>query len=249
MTVSQVSAVLQRVLAAKRGDHPLVLGLCGSQGSGKTTLAQALQAELSARGLSVAVLSLDDLYLSSAERGRLAREVHPLLQTRGVPGTHDVDLGLDVIQQLVSAASTDPTRIPRFDKALDEPRPAEHWDEFQGRADVVIFEGWCVGAAPQSESELVEPINELERVSDPDGQWRRYVNHQLAGRYKILFAMLDSLILLRAPSFEVVFEWRREQERKLAAAIEPSADSKIMSDERAAALHHALRAAHPAHPQ
>ena len=232
MTVSQVSAVLQRVLAAKRGDEPLVLGICGSQGSGKTTLAEALRAELSdLRGLSVAVLSLDDLYLSSAARVRLSQEVHPLLRTRGVPGTHDVDLGLDVIQRLVSSTSTGITRIPRFDKALDEPRPVECWDEFRGRADVVIFEGWCVGAVPQSESALVAPINELERVSDPDGRWRRYVNYQLAGRYKTLFAMLDSLLLLCAPSFEIVFEWRQEQERKLASATALSGRGKIMSDD------------------
>src|SRR6185437_8649015 len=78
-------------------DGPLVLGLCGAQGSGKSILARSLADRFASRGRRVAVLSLDDLYLTKAERSRLAQEVHPLLGTRGVPGTHDVALGLQIL--------------------------------------------------------------------------------------------------------------------------------------------------------
>ena len=216
-------------------DAPMVLGICGSQGSGKSTLARVLKSVLQeAHGLSVAVLSIDDLYLSRAERARLAREVHPLLQTRGVPGTHDVALGIEVIRRLLSAASGDITPLPRFDKAVDEPCAREHWEGFRGPADLVIFEGWCVGSVPEAQSALAQPINALERDEDPDGRWRRYVNEQLAGPYQALFGLLNRLLMILAPGFETVFEWRREQERKLEAkvAVAPaSIPRRIMSDD------------------
>jgi D-glycerate 3-kinase len=167
--------------------------------------------------LSVAVLSLDDLYISREARARLSSAVHPLLATRGVPGTHDVELGLRVVRELLSAAPTACTRIPRFDKLTDEPRPDSAATSFTGRADIVIFEGWCVGARPQDTAQLAAPVNALERDADGDGRWRRYVNEQLAGRYQQLFSMIDLLVMLRAPRFESVTAWRQQQERELAA--------------------------------
>jgi D-glycerate 3-kinase len=246
MTVSQISALMQRVFVEERipvgaaeslakpyglviehvvrarREHgaSLVLGICGSQGSGKSTMTRVLEAALTeAHGYSVANLSLDDLYLSTADRARLAREVHPLLRTRGVPGTHRLEEGIALIDRLTSAKAGDRTRMPRFDKSQDEPRAASLCDEFQGRADVVILEGWCVGARPQADEALVEPVNELERTEDGQGRWRRYVNAQLAGPYASLFSRLHRLLMLRAPGFDVVLEWRRQQERKLAARL------------------------------
>jgi D-glycerate 3-kinase len=233
---AQYDEIITAVLAARsRHAAPMVLGICGSQGSGKSTLARVLRAVLQdSRSLSVAVLSIDDLYLSRAERGRLAREVHPLLQTRGVPGTHDIALGIDVIRRLLSAAPGDITRLPRFDKAVDEPVASEHWEVFRGRADLVIFEGWCVGSVPEAQAALAQPINALERDEDPGGHWRRYVNEQLAGPYQGLFGLLNRLLMIQAPGFEAVFEWRREQERKLEATLStaPAASARrIMSDD------------------
>lgn len=231
------SKLLDEIAAMARArSKPMVLGLCGSQGSGKSTLARRIKQELDElERCSVAVLSLDDLYLPSSQRARLAREVHPLLRTRGVPGTHDVALGVSTIRKLLSASANDVTRIPRFDKARDEPWPPELWAEWRGAADIVLFEGWCVGAVPQDERTLAEPVNELESEEDRDGRWRHYVNDQLRGPYRELFGLVDRLVMLHAPGFEVVFEWRRQQERELAAASaragagEPLA-SKIMDD-------------------
>ncbi|HEY1750067.1 MAG TPA: kinase [Caulobacteraceae bacterium] len=207
--------VAARIAAAAAGQGaPLIAGLTGAQGSGKSTLAEQLPARLAARGLRAVVLALDDLYLPKAARRRLAREVHPLLATRGVPGTHDVALGLEVLASLGRAGAT---RIPRFDKGADERLPPSQWTSFEGPAEVIVFEGWCVGARPQPPAALAAPVNELERTRDPDGVWRAFVNDALAGPYRALFDPIGFQALLLAPGFDVVLGWREQQEHKLIA--------------------------------
>jgi len=203
------------VRRARALDAPLLVGLCGSQGSGKSTMAAFLRALLDAQGLPTAVISIDDLYLDLPDRERLAAEVHPLLRTRGVPGTHDVALGHQVIDRLFAAGPGERTAIPRFDKSTDSRLPPERWDQFAGPARVVILEGWCIGATPQAPSALARPVNGLEAEEDRDGAWRAHVNEALAQDYARLFARIDLLVFLRAPSFDCVFEWRQLQERKL----------------------------------
>lgn len=209
--------IIAAAVARWRDEHrpgvPLVVGLCGPQGAGKSTIAAAI----AARAGTTTLLSLDDLYLGPAARARLAAEVHPLLATRGVPGTHDVALGVAVLAALQGG---EPVALPRFDKATDAPRPVTDWP-LAGPVDVVLFEGWCVGAVAQDAVALVDPINALERDADPDGTWRRFVNAQLAGPYRTLFAPLDRLILLRPPDFDTVVGWRQEAERKSAGPMTP----------------------------
>ncbi len=167
-------------------DRTLVLGLNGAQGTGKSTLARLLARLLERiHGLRAAVLSLDDLYLTAEERAHRAAAIHPLLATRGVPGTHDVDLGIRTIRAFREAK---PLAIPRFDKARDDRAPVSTWPRWEGACDVVIFEGWCVGARPQRADELQEPVNGLERLEDPTGDWRWYVNRELGGPYQALFS-------------------------------------------------------------
>lgn len=210
-----IRELIEDITARLSGSTPLVIGLCGSQGSGKSTLATALHDAWSERGLSVAVISIDDLYFTRDERKRIAADVHPLLQTRGVPGTHDVALGIDLLQRLKAAAPDALTPLPRFDKTRDDRAPAEAWDVFKGRPDVIVLEGWCVAARPQESAALREPINALERLEDAEGCWRNYVNEQLSGVYRDLFGAIDYLVFLKAPTFDVVFSWRKEQEQKL----------------------------------
>jgi D-glycerate 3-kinase len=207
---------------AARADA-LLVGLCGPQGSGKSTLVEALQRDLAERGLRAAVLSIDDVYLPRAERRRLARDVHPLLATRGPPGTHDIDLAVRVIDDLLAGRTL---ALPRFDKAADDRLPATAWPVFEGPADVVLFEGWCVGAAPEDAQALIAPVNDLERDEDRDGRWRAYVNTALRA-YQTLFARMDLLIQLRPPGFETVLAWRRQQEAQLRAE---RAGQGVMSD-------------------
>ena len=225
---SAVDLVLEAIDGRMIGDppRPLVIGICGAQGSGKSTLCGEVAARLRVAGHRVAVLSIDDLYLTLSAREHLAREVHPLLRTRGVPGTHDVGLGLAVLDRLAGAGET---LIPRFDKARDDRRPAGEWERFSGSADVILFEGWCVGAQPESEAALAAPINAIEAEEDRDGRWRHAANSALAGPYQSLFARIDLLILLAAPGFDIVRHWRTEQEQRLRAASS-RAGTHIMAD-------------------
>jgi D-glycerate 3-kinase len=203
----------------RQSGRSLAIGINGSQGSGKSTLADFLTVLLKEAGLNCAILSIDDLYLTRSQRQQLATAVHPLLATRGVPGTHDVQLGIDVIKQLLSGSADTQTPLPRFNKAIDDRFPQSDWPVYHGRADIVILEGWCVGARPQTAVALHSSVNELEANEDPDGVWRQYVNTMLANEYQTLFRLLDWQIMLAAPSFDCVYAWRKEQEAKLAARI------------------------------
>jgi D-glycerate 3-kinase len=217
-----------------QGVRPLVLGLCGAQGSGKSTLAAALAEDLAGRGMTCAVLSLDDLYLTRTERERLAREVHPLLQTRGPPGTHDTRLGIEVLDALKAGTAA---RLPRFAKAKDNRCDPSAWPEVAGQCEVVLFEGWCVGARAQEAGALEPPVNALEALEDPDGRWRRFVNEALAGPYQALFARIDRPVLLQAPGFDVVMDWRLEQEEELRARS-PNAPGLMGRDQVARFIQH-----------
>jgi len=197
--------------------QPIVVGIHGAQGTGKSTLTLFLrEILLRHRNRSTANFSLDDIYLTRAEREDLAERVHPLFKTRGVPGTHDVALGQQVLNRLRSAAPEDATPIPAFDKSRDDRVPRDQWSVFGGRAEVILLEGWCLDARPEKDSALDDPINRLEANEDPDSLWRSYVNDQLKGEYRQFFDEIDFLVMLKAPSMECVLEWRRLQEQKLA---------------------------------
>src|SRR5262249_13188387 len=152
---------------------------------GKSTAADAVARQLEAQGLAVAILSLDDLYLAHERRLALARQIHPLFATRGVPGTHDVELGIAVVDRLRAGA---PTPLPPSDKATDTSLPPSAWPASAAKVDVVLFEGWCVGARPQRDEDLAHPVNRLEAEEDEGAVWRRAVNNALAGPYQALFA-------------------------------------------------------------
>ena len=204
-------------LADHREDNrTLVVGLCGGQGSGKSTLTAFLNLVWSAMDVRSAGFSLDDIYLTRTERLRLAETVHPLFATRGVPGTQDVQLGIQTIDRLCHSDGTDTVPIPRFDKSIDDRAPQPSWTCQRGPVDILIFEGWCVGARPWQGSE--EPINALERDEDPKGTWREYINSELAGPYQDLFGRLDKLVMLKVPDMECVLAWRTQQEQQLRAS-------------------------------
>lgn len=232
-TVRTVCEPLAASIADAAQGLGFTVGVCGTQASGKSTLTAVVARLLRDRGLTVAVLSIDDLYLTRAERARLAAEIHPLFATRGVPGTHDVALGLEVLDALKGAGEV---ALPSFDKSADDRRPVADWPRVQAPVDVVLFEGWCVGARPQPPADLAQPLNALERDEDPQGVWRTHANEALAGPYQALFDRLDLFVLLQAPSFEVVLDWRREQERKLRERLarEGAGASKAMGDKAVA---------------
>lgn len=189
---------------------PPILGIAGSQGCGKSTLAHEV-----AERFGGATLSLDDVYLTKAERADLAARMHPLFATRGPPGTHDLGLLHRLVDRLSSAGPGDRTPLPRFDKLTDDRAPEADWTVVQGRLKVIVLEGWCLGATPQAAMALVASINALEAEQDADGLWRRAINDVLARDYGPLHARLDALIFLKAPAFDAVLDWRCEQEAGL----------------------------------
>ncbi|MDX1589022.1 MAG: hypothetical protein R3296_08800 [Oleiphilaceae bacterium] len=196
--------------------QPLMLAMGGAQGTGKTTMARALALVLErCFATSACVLSLDDFYRSRRERADLGRGLHPLLATRGVPGTHDVDLLARTLERLRTADSQDRIRLPRFDKHRDDQAPPQQQRSISGRPDIVILEGWCLGARPQTTAQLERPVNELEALEDPDGRWRRYVNDQLAGPYQDLLNAMDYRLHLAAPDWQAIRRWRWQQEKQL----------------------------------
>ena len=205
------------------GKDALLVGVSGCQGSGKSTATALLAALLKAEGIRTATVSLDDFYFGRAQRSALAAQYHPLFCTRGVPGTHDIALANATIEALNGRAPQPgaPVPLPRFDKASDEPRPRELWPLVEPAeaggpcVDAIILEGWCVGAAPQSEDKLASPCNALEEQEDPDGLWRGHANACLKHSYQPLFTRLDTLIYLAAPNFACVERWRNRQEERL----------------------------------
>lgn len=206
------------LLIAKRRQHasrPLFVGINGAQGTGKSTLASLLVNLCRANELRAVALSIDDFYFGKSQRGELARTIHPLLATRGVPGTHDQQSLIQTLQQLNSARANDSVPLPAFNKATDDCLPAGQCRHSYGPVDLIFLEGWFVGARPQTEAELQQPVNALEQLEDPQKIWRNYVNTQLGLGYQQVFASIDVLVMLHAPGFEQVLEWRNLQEEKL----------------------------------
>ena len=207
----QLMGLIQGWITTKSQNHPVpLIGIGGSQASGKSTLAKA-----AAEAFGAVSLSLDDVYLTKAERLAMASAVHPLFAVRGAPGSHDLSLLEGVVKTLSHAGPKDRTALPAFDKLADDRLPRGDWPVFEGRPTAILIEGWCMGAGPIAAEALVKPVNSLEAEHDPQGIWRRYWNTVLGDTYQHLFRQLDALLFLRAPDFGVVLDWRCEQEADL----------------------------------
>ncbi len=203
-----------------------IIGLSGGQGSGKSTISKILKIILKEKyKLETAIFSIDDFYKTINQRKVMAKIVHPLFSVRGVPGTHDTGLLHDCIKRL-RKKNFKKVMIPRFDKSIDNRLPREKWQIIKKKPDVIIFEGWCVGATPQKNKDLIKPINLLEKEKDKKKIWRSKVNNELKRKYKKIFNLLDLIIFLKVPSFKHVFKWRLLQENKLKLS---SKGRKIMS--------------------
>jgi D-glycerate 3-kinase len=220
-----VDAVLARLLHRETGERPWLVGLSGLQGSGKSTLAAQLVQRARAEGVYALGVSIDDFYFGRSVRLRLARTVHPLLATRGVPGTHDLALLQRTLHDFRRASAMRPARVPRFDKGRDTRLPPSRWQRVTRPPELVILEGWCIGVTAEPAHALRRPLNLLERDEDRDARWRTWVNAQLEQDYTALWQRLDRLVLLQAPRFSVVGNWRDQQERALRRRDAPHAMS------------------------
>ena len=151
-----------------------------------------------------------------------------MLLTRGVPGTHDINMMLSFFKN-VKSKKFKRLKLPTFNKAIDDRFSKKHWYDLKVRPDVVIFEGWCVGAKSEKNNTLKKTINSMEKAKDQKQIWRKYVNQQLKLKYKNLYSQLNCLIYLRAKNFSLLQKWRLKQERKLWIKSKIKSNLKIMS--------------------
>ena len=202
---------------AEASSRPIIVGLNGAQGSGKSTLSQYLSQMMPMQlGVDCHVLSIDDFYLSKAKRKKLAASVHPLLAIRGVPGTHDVPRLLDALAGFIEPAVQSVT-VPIFDKLKDDRTRRVHKIQKSAKPTIVLFEGWCVGIPAQRQLALSVPASSFEFSNDNNGVWRSYVNERLGADYADVFKLLDRLSMLKPTCFEAVYDWRVDQEIRLVA--------------------------------
>ena len=207
-----------------------IVGLSGGQGSGKTTISSIISIILRKYfKLNVFTISIDDFYKTKKERLLLSKKIHPLLLTRGVPGTHDINRMLDFFKK-VKEKKFRPVKLPKFNKAIDERYNKKLWYSLKKRPDIIIFEGWCVGAKPEKNSTLKKSVNSMEKLKDKKLTWRRYVNKQLKSKYKQLYDQLNCLLYIQSNNFSLLRKWRVKQEKKLRLKNKRSNKLKIMSD-------------------
>ncbi len=208
---------------------PYFVGLAGGQGTGKTTTSSLIKIILSKYfNLNVFKISIDDFYKTRKERISLSKRVHPMLLTRGVPGTHDINMMLNFFKKS-KIKKFKRLKLPTFNKAIDDRFGKKYWYDLKRKPDVIIFEGWCVGAKSETNSTLKKTINLMEKTKDQNQIWRKYVNDQLKTKYRKLYSQLNCLIYLKAKNFSLLQKWRLKQERKLWIKSKKNSNTKIMS--------------------
>lgn len=209
------SFIINQLKLHKPSDKPLFVGFNGVQGVGKTTLvSQLLEILTNVHRLKVVVLSIDDLYLTHADQVSLASRFkeNPLLQHRGVPGTHDLELAKIVV--LESLLHGKATKIPIYDKALfngqGDRLPESQWQTSEPNPDVILLEGWCVGFQAIPDSDVVS----LSSQTKYDAQVLLQMNEVLKD-YKELFGKFDAMVHISALDPKNVYRWRQQQELEL----------------------------------
>jgi D-glycerate 3-kinase len=225
---SLVSPILAFIdsLGPKNRPKPLVLGISGPQGSGKTTLVTHLVNKLSSapHSLRVVSFSIDDIYLPHDELAALGRNNpgNKLLQHRGEPGTHDVRLGIQTIENLLAGK---PTKIPAYDKSMfnghGDRVPSSQWTSAEPPVDIILFEGWCVGfqaISPENVAEKRSASTHPGTLSQHPLEHLQYVNEKLE-EYSQIWDRFDALVWLNARDISFVYAWRLQQEHAMRAAL------------------------------
>lgn len=238
-----------RSTVEKSTGRPLFVGMQGPQGSGKTTTTAAVQQRLASRGRTSAVFSLDDLYLRHADLVAVAK-AHPanaLLQGRGQPGTHDVELGTSLLRSLArindqadnsgseGASKGDGSSVvhlPCFDKSLHAGQGdrAPSTTSVCAPLDVVIVEGWCMGFVAHNPAELSRRYHQLLSTSSASSSSPQpsytarhplesllEINERLRGYAEAWYGDIDAFVQLRPVRLDDVFAWRLEAERAMRA--------------------------------
>ena len=184
--------------------------IAGSQGSGKSSLSELIRVIYKKHyKKKVAIISIDDFYHSIKKRNQISRDMHPLFSVRGVPGTHDITLLRNILWKIKKKQF--PIYLPIFDKTKDA---RKKYRKKISSSDLVILEGWCVGASPLPNDYLFKNINIIEKDSDKQNIWRKNYNRYLKD-YQDLFKLFNYYIYILTPSWENVISWKYKQELKL----------------------------------
>ena len=192
----------------------LKIGISGAQGSGKSRFSIILKILIeSIINKKVLILSIDDFYLTLKEREKLSNNIHPLFITRGVPGTHDINLINKIINN-IELGNLKNIKIPIFSKNLDDRLKKNI--KISYIPDIIIIEGWCINTSPLPRKILMKSINIIEKKFDKNYVWRQYYNNQLKNYYKDLFLKLNFNIFLKVPNYKKIFKWKQLQEKKLS---------------------------------
>ncbi|KAI8616032.1 P-loop containing nucleoside triphosphate hydrolase protein [Chytriomyces sp. MP71] len=205
----------------QRRKGPVVIGISGPQGCGKTTLTRNLISSLKMRhNLNAICLSLDDLYLTFDDQNKLRQDniTNPLLEFRGNPGTHDLKLGVSIFRAFQSGSGC--ARLPRYDKGLNSGRgdrmQERDWTPVAELPDIVLFEGWCLGFRPVLDSEVISsqvfvPQFEQDFVGYSVDNLIQ-VQRNLSQLEQELYGFIDAFVLIIAQDISWVYEWRQQQE-------------------------------------
>ena len=186
--------------------------ISGSQGAGKSTLSKLIKIVIEkTSSKKVMLLSIDDYYYSKIDRYNISQLVHPLLMTRGVPGTHDIKKLKEHLRQFKKKQF--PIITPTFNKLKDD---ISKKTKVFNKADILILEGWCCGAKPIENKFLKINLNKVEKELDKDFKWRKYYNSKLKNEYQQIFKTFDRIIYLQPLSFQFVLKWRYAQEKNNA---------------------------------
>jgi D-glycerate 3-kinase len=202
---------IQLVKRRQAQNRPFVQGILGGQGTGKTTLGMVLVLILQHLGYQTLSLSLDDLYKTYPDR-LLLQQSDPRLIWRGPPGTHDVDLGVQLLDQLRQPNPDQPVSVPRFDKSLHQGSGDRTAPELMTNIDIVLFEGWFVGVRP------IDPAR-FDRAPAPittaaDRAFARDSNARLYA-YLPLWKRLDHLTVLYPTDYRFSKQWRKQAEQEM----------------------------------
>ncbi|CDR37726.1 CYFA0S01e15874g1_1 [Cyberlindnera fabianii] len=202
-------------------EKPLIINISGPQGSGKSYLSSKLLQYFTTAysHLKSVTFSTDDIYLTHKDQVKVVKEYpkNVLLKGRGLPGTHDVNLGYQLLADLDNRKSG--FSIPRYDKSAfngeGDRAPEEEWEKVEKPADIVVFEGWFNGFTPfDSDEGILEKIEESEILKKYDKEMLFEVNSNLAGYIK-LWDFVDVDIFYDTDDIDNVNDWRIQQEHEL----------------------------------
>lgn len=192
----------------------LIQGILGGQGTGKTTLSHILCLILKQLDYQTITISIDDFYKTYEERQKL-KKIDPRFIWRGPPGTHDIDLAINVLNQLKNPNNSNSILIPRFDKSLWNGQGDRIEPETINHPDIVLFEGWFLGVRPIDNSQFNDAP--LPIKTEEDRQFAKDINEQLKA-YLPLWEKLDRLMILYPQDYHLSQQWRKQAEEKMKSS-------------------------------